>query len=78
MDSRKGEASEKVKGPKEGERKRVRVRRGGLTHLGPQPRFGDKLLEASVVCPQNGTAALKGLRWGDSTNGEKKDLQHGQ
>ena len=29
--------------------------------LGPQSRFGDKLLEIRLVCPQNGTAVLKGL-----------------
>ena len=29
--------------------------------LRPQFRFGDKLLEVRVVCPQNGTAVLKGL-----------------
>ena len=32
-----------------------------LTPLEPQSRVGDKLLENSVVCPQNGTAVLKGL-----------------
>ena len=32
-----------------------------LTPLGPQSRFGDKLLEICLVCPQNGTAVLKGL-----------------
>ena len=32
-----------------------------LTPLGPQSRFGDKLLEIGVVCPQNGTAVLNGL-----------------
>ena len=32
-----------------------------LTLLGPQSRFGGKLLELWVVCPQNGTAVLKGL-----------------
>ena len=32
-----------------------------LTHLEPQSRFGLKLLEFWVVCPQNGTAVLKGL-----------------
>ena len=32
------------------------------THLGgPQSRFGDKLLVIWLVCPQNGTAALKGF-----------------
>ena len=29
--------------------------------LEPQSRFGGKLLEICVVCPQNGTAVLKGL-----------------
>ena len=33
-----------------------------LTPLEPQSRFGDKLLEIWVFCPQNGTAVLKGLR----------------
>ena len=32
-----------------------------LTPLEPQSRFGDTLLEVWVVCPQNGTAVLKGL-----------------
>ena len=32
-----------------------------LTLLEPQPRFGDKPLKFQVVCPQNGTAVLKGL-----------------
>ena len=36
-------------------------RRLCLTPLEPQSRFGDKLLEHWVVCPQNGTAVLKGL-----------------
>ena len=31
-----------------------------LTPLEPQSRFGDKLLEIKLVCPQNGTAVLKG------------------
>ena len=31
-----------------------------LTHLGPQSRFRDKLLGIGEVCPQNGTAVLKG------------------
>ena len=33
-----------------------------LTPLEPQSRFGDTLLEIWVVCPQNETVALKGLR----------------
>ena len=33
-----------------------------LTLLGPQSRFGDKLLRIWVIYPQNGTAVLKGLR----------------
>ena len=33
----------------------------GLTLLEPQSRFGNKLLGIRVVCPQNGTAFLKGL-----------------
>ena len=32
----------------------------GLTPLEPQSRFGDKLLDIRLVCPQNGTAVLKG------------------
>ena len=32
-----------------------------LAPLGPQSRFGDKLLEMCMVCPQNGTPVLKGL-----------------
>ena len=32
-----------------------------LTPSEPQSRFGDKLLGNGVVCPQNGTAVLKGL-----------------
>ena len=32
-----------------------------LILVGPQSRFGDKLLEIWVVCPQNRTAVLKGL-----------------
>ena len=30
-----------------------------LTFLGPQSRFGDLSVKIRVVCPQNGTAALK-------------------
>ena len=37
-------------------------RAAGLTPLEPQSRFGDKPLKYQVVCPQNGTAVLKGLR----------------
>ena len=39
--------------------------RAPLTFLEPQSRFGDKPLKLQVVCPQNGTAVLKGLmgRW---------------
>ena len=32
-----------------------------LTLLEPESRFGDKLFKFQVVCPQNGTGALKGL-----------------
>ena len=32
-----------------------------LTPLEPQSRFGDKPVKFQVVCPQNGTAVLKGL-----------------
>ena len=31
-----------------------------FTILGLQSRYGDKLLRIGVVCPQNGTAVLKG------------------
>ena len=34
-----------------------------LTLLEPQSAFGDKPLNFQVVCPQNGTAVLKGLIW---------------
>ena len=34
----------------------------GLTLLEPQSRFGNKPLKFQAVCPQNGTAVLKGLR----------------
>ena len=36
-----------------------------LTLLEPQSAFGDKLLNFQVVCPQNGTAVLKGLTISD-------------
>ena len=32
-----------------------------LTLLEPQSRFGDKRVKFQVVCPQHGTAVLKGL-----------------
>ena len=32
-----------------------------LSLLGPQPRFGDDLLRFWSICPQNGTAVLKGI-----------------
>ena len=32
-----------------------------LTLLEPQSRCGDKPLKFQVICPQNGTAVLKGL-----------------
>ena len=38
-----------------------------LTHLEPQSRFGDKPVKFQVVCPQNGTAVLKGLTRGRLT-----------
>ena len=34
---------------------------GDLTPLEPQSRFGDKPVKLYVICPQNGTAVLKGL-----------------
>ena len=37
------------------------------TPLEPQSRFGDKLLDIWMVCPQNGTAVLKGLMWRQHT-----------
>ena len=33
-----------------------------LTLLEPESRFGDKAFKFQVVCPQHGTAVLKGLR----------------
>ena len=33
----------------------------GLTLLEPKSRFGDRPVKFQVVCPQNGTAVLKGL-----------------
>ena len=33
-----------------------------MTLLGPQSRLEDKLLRIWLVCPQNGTAVLKGLK----------------
>ena len=38
-------------------------RKNGLNPTEPQSRFGDKLLQVWVVCPQTGTAVLKGLMW---------------
>ena len=35
---------------------------GRLTLLGPQSRFGDNSLVIRLVCPQIGTAVVKGLR----------------
>ena len=35
-------------------------RETALTLLEPQSAFGDKLLKFQAVCPQNGTAVLKG------------------
>ena len=40
-----------------------------LTLLEPQSHFGDKALKLQVVCPQNGTAVLKGLRGAHNENG---------
>ena len=34
-----------------------------VNHLVLESRFGDKPVEFQVVCPQNGTAVLKGLSW---------------
>ena len=34
---------------------------GSLTLLELQSRFGDKPVKFGVICPQNGTAVLKGL-----------------
>ena len=39
-----------------------------LTLSEPQSRFGDKLLEISLVCPQNVTAVLKGSSRGTHCN----------
>ena len=38
--------------------------RRALTPSEPQSRFGETLLEIWLVCPQNGTAVLKGLKLG--------------
>ena len=45
-------------------KKNIRLPSDGLllTPLEPQSRLGTKLLEIRLVCPQNGTAVLKGLR----------------
>ena len=40
---------------------KISDRLSSLTLLEPQSRFGDKPLKLQVVCPQNGTAVLKGL-----------------
>ena len=46
-----------------------------LTHLEPQSRCGDKPLKFQVVCPQNGTAVLKGLTTRQNHyNKAKRDL----
>ena len=37
-------------------------RRPMLTLLEPQSRFGDKAVRFQAVCPQNGTAVLRGLK----------------
>ena len=37
------------------------TRQSSLTLFEPQSRFGDKPVKFQVVCPQNGTAVLKGL-----------------
>ena len=37
------------------------TRKTALTLLEPQSRFGDKSLKFQAVCPQNGTAVLKGV-----------------
>ena len=39
------------------------ARMAALTLLEPRFRFGDKPLKFQLVCPQNGTAVLKGLRF---------------
>ena len=43
-----------------------------LTLLEPQSRFGDKSLGVRLVCPQIGTAVLKGLRLRSSKEPRKK------
>ena len=46
-----------------------------LTLLEPQSRFGDKSLNFQIVCPQNGTGALKGLTHNkNSTRNGQYDL----
>ena len=59
-------AREKAKIRKENTQENTQIfayfqRQGVLTPLEPQSRFGDKVLEIRVECPQNGTAVLKGL-----------------
>ena len=43
-----------------------------LTLLGLQSRFGDKPVKFGVICPQNGTAVLKGLTNVTTTTTGKK------
>ena len=44
-----------------------------ITRLALQSRFGDKPLEFRVMCPQNGTAVLKGgQEWDEEKNKQNK------
>ena len=47
--------------PRFGDKPREPQSRFGGKPREPQSRFGDKPLNFQVVCPQNGTAVLKGL-----------------
>ena len=48
-----------MRNQEEGPSKFHRVYRRVTALQGLQPRFGDKILRNSVVCPQNGTARLQ-------------------
>ena len=46
-----------------------------LTPLEPQSPLGTKLLEIWLVCPQNGTAVLKGLKYIKRTRGRYQTVR---
>ena len=55
------------------ERRPLRVKTSyELTLLEPQSRFGDKPVKFQVVCPQHGTAVLKGLSRKSESDDRKK------